>query len=53
MPGHILTERWFAKTYGWTPDVVRKLPLESLRWFPLIEQADTRAAKIRQDQRKK
>ena len=50
MPKHILTEHWFAKTYGWPPEIVRKLPLDSLHWFPLVAQAETRANKIRHDQ---
>jgi|1185.fasta_scaffold83427_3 hypothetical protein len=35
----MLTWRWFAKVYGWTPDQVEELPLEARDWLPLIEEA--------------
>jgi hypothetical protein len=39
MEPRILLYRWFAKTYGWTPDQVEAAPLEVQQWFPLIEEA--------------
>jgi hypothetical protein len=45
MPARMLTFRWFAKTYGWTPDQVREnLSEEEFEWFPKIETAAARAA---------
>lgn len=53
MPLHMLTWRWFAKTYGWDPEQVSRLPLEVFTWFPLIEEAEARATEIlhKQEQR--
>jgi hypothetical protein len=47
MPPDILLERWFARTYGWPPQTVRELPLETLTWFPVIEAAEAEAARIK------
>jgi hypothetical protein len=44
MPARVLTDRWWLKTYGLTPDQVRGLPLEDFEWFPLIERAEAIAA---------
>jgi hypothetical protein len=30
---------FFAKTFGWTPDMVDELSLDEFHWFPLIETA--------------
>ena len=49
----MLTLRWFAKMYGWTPDVVGQIPARYIDWYRVIEEADGRAAKIRQDQQRK
>lgn len=46
----MLIERWFARQYGWTPSQVRALPLETLHWFPIIEQAEARASQLHADQ---
>ena len=35
--------RWYAKTYGWTPDQVAELPIEEYEWLPVIEMADAEA----------
>ena len=36
--------RKFAKEYGWTPEMVRKLKLDELFWLPVIEEAEAAAA---------
>ena len=36
--------RKFAKAYGWTPEMVRKLRVDELFWLPVIEDAETAAA---------
>ncbi len=53
MPLHVLTWRWFAKVYGWDPTQVERAPLEVQTWFPLIEEAESRATEIltQQEQR--
>lgn len=52
MPGQMLTYRWFAKEYGWTPAQVDDLPLELMDWFSIIEEASARAASLKQNQGK-
>jgi hypothetical protein len=42
MPIRELTYRWFAKTYRWTPKEVDELPLDTLNWFPIIEEAENK-----------
>jgi hypothetical protein len=45
----MLTYRWFAKTYGWTPDQVREhLTEEEYEWLPKVETAAIRAAEDQQ-----
>ena len=48
MPQGVLLYRWYAKTYGWTPDQVRELPADVFDWLPAIEIADAEAAAMRQ-----
>lgn len=45
----MLTYRWFARQYGWTPDQVDELPIEAWEWLPLIEQAADDASRLRQN----
>jgi hypothetical protein len=47
MPVEVLMERWFAQSYGWTPDQVAVLPLRVLDWFPMIERAQSIAEERR------
>jgi hypothetical protein len=35
--------RRFAKAFGWTPDMVRKLRVDELFWLPVIEEAEAAA----------
>jgi hypothetical protein len=53
MPPWVMITRWFAKTYGWDVDVVKRQPLEVLLWYPVIEEAEAAAtAQLqRQEQR--
>jgi hypothetical protein len=48
MPVQMLTYRWWAKMYGWTPEQVAELPLEICEWFPAIEEAEHEAGQMRQ-----
>lgn len=43
MPPELITFRFFAKAYSWTPDQVRSLSVEELEWLPLIEVAVSEA----------
>lgn len=43
MPQRVLMSRWYAKTYGWTPDQVGELPIEEYEWLPAIEMAEAEA----------
>lgn len=43
MPPQMLTWRWYAKVYGFTPEQVEELPLDVLVWFPVIEEAEASA----------
>ena len=36
--------RKFAKAYGWTPEMVRRLRPDELFWLPVIEDAEADAA---------
>jgi hypothetical protein len=47
MPARMLTYRWFAREYGWTPAQVNGLPLDTVGWFARIEDAAARAAKLK------
>ena len=35
--------RKFAKAYGWTPEMVRRLRTDELFWLPVIEDAEAAA----------
>lgn len=41
----MMTKRWFAKVYKWTPQQVEELTVDELTWLPIIEDA----ANIAQD----
>jgi hypothetical protein len=40
MPSEVMLYRWYAKTFSWTPQQVRELPLDCFNWFPIIEEAE-------------
>jgi hypothetical protein len=42
--------RFFAKTYGWHPDIVDGLSLPAMEWLPILEEAANDAQEIIQDQ---
>lgn len=46
MPPEMLTYRWWAKLYKFTPDEVDDLPPQALKWFPVIEDAADHAAEL-------
>jgi hypothetical protein len=48
MPPEMLTYRFFAKNYRFTPDEVRELYLEEAEWLPLVELAAGEAIRIEQ-----
>ena len=48
MPPRMMILRFFAKIYHFTPEQVGRLPLAAYRWFPVIEQAEARAAEVKQ-----
>jgi phage gpG-like protein len=50
MPAEILTKRWFAKVYGWSPEQLEQADLDILTWFPLIEEAEQHAQEVEQKQ---
>lgn len=45
MPHEMLTYRFFAQRYHWTPEQVRALDLEEEEWLPLVEVAASEAAR--------
>ena len=45
----MMTYRRFAKSYGWPPEVVRKLRLDELFWLPVIDDAVADAAEALAD----
>ena len=46
----MLTYRWFAKTYGWTPEQVREcLTEDEFEWIPKVETAAQRALVAQQE----
>jgi len=53
MPPRMLSYRWFAKVYGWTPDQVDELPMDAWEWMPRIEAAEARAQELAQAQAKR
>jgi len=46
----MLTKRFFAAQYGWTPDQVDAMPLDAYTWFPLIEEAEQHALEVERKQ---
>jgi len=50
MPPDMLTKRFFAAQYGWTPDQVDAMPLDAYTWFPLIEEAEQHALEVERKQ---
>ena len=48
MPPELLTKRWFAKVYGWSPQQLEQADLDILTWFPLIEEAEQHAIEVEQ-----
>lgn len=53
MPPEMLTYRWFAKAYNFTPDQVDGLPPQALKWLPVIEDAADHAAEAEMKQRQR
>lgn len=53
MRARVLLYRWYAKVYHFPPDVVDRLPLDVLSWFPLIEEAEQAAQDIQQRQQQR
>jgi hypothetical protein len=49
----MLTYRWFAKAYNFTPDQVDGLPPQALKWLPVIEDAADHAAEAEMKQRQR
>lgn len=43
LPASIPTYRFFAKTYGWPPEVVNELPNDVAEWLPIMEHAASEA----------
>jgi hypothetical protein len=35
----MLTYNWFSRVKNWPPEVVDRLSLEQLEWFPVLEEA--------------
>ena len=50
MPPEMLAKRFFAKNYQWTEEQTENASLDALIWFPLIEEAEDHAIKIKQRQ---
>jgi len=51
MPPRMLTYRWFARVYGWTPHQVREeLTLDEFEWLPKIERGEAGAAEVKERQ---
>ena len=48
MPSEMMTYRFFAQSYGWTPDQVRELSMEEFDWLPLVEAAFSEAERQEQ-----
>lgn len=45
----MLKHRWFAKAYGWHPDVVDNLWEDDDYWLPIIEDAWARVEALQRD----
>lgn len=50
MPPKMLLLRWFAKVYSWDQEIVGRQDLDTLTWFPLIEEAEAAAMEMIQKQ---
>lgn len=50
MPPEVITWRWFARAYGWTPNQVSELPIEAQTWLPIVEEAAHEAQERLQQQ---
>jgi hypothetical protein len=48
MAPHMLTYRFFAKAYGWTPEQVNSLTEEEYEWLLKIEEGHVRALELKQ-----
>jgi hypothetical protein len=48
MPAEMISYRFFAQSYGWTPEQVRSLSLEEFDWLPLVETAFGEASRQEQ-----
>lgn len=48
MPPEMLTYRFYAHHYHWTPDQVRELELDEVEWLPLVETAALEAERQEQ-----
>ena len=48
LPAELLTKRWFAKVYHWSPEQLEQADLDILTWFPLIEEAEAHAIEVEQ-----
>lgn len=44
MPGRMPLYYWYSKIKNWPPEVVDRLTLEQLEWFPIAEQAYNEAS---------
>jgi hypothetical protein len=44
----MLSYRFFAKTYGWTPQQVDELSEDCYEWIPKVEQAHARVTEMKQ-----
>jgi hypothetical protein len=48
MPPDMFAKRFFAKNYQFTEEQTEESSLDALKWFPLIEEAEDHAIKIKQ-----
>lgn len=48
MPPDMLAKRFFAKNYGYTEEQTENASLDALKWFPEIEQAESKAVETQQ-----
>jgi hypothetical protein len=46
MPQRMLTYRWFAAAYRWTPDQVDDMDVETADWLMTIENSASRAQEL-------
>lgn len=49
----MLKEIWYAENFGWSPQVVRDMPLESFEWFPIILTARAESDRMRNSQQER